>query len=338
MAQQPQFLLAFNNAIEKLSQITSAADRDSARLSTERQTFTRDAKARLATMSAAVTNLNQRVRILVDELTRFRSEVNNNESTVKRNLEIIDRLNAEIDRLRSEDAVRRGQSSQMRGNAPVIQEGYADIQKLQLENRTLIETNRMLQSRIEAATPLMVNVVSILARINENPIPTAEILAEMDRLNKAIEDILALLPAPRGNSSTPSSSSASGIFSSLFGSSTPTVTPPASSYLQQPSVSTSSTNSTNSSSSLRPSDFFDVPNSYTLEPPMRRNSFGGKKTKQKGGFVYNKNSKMTFKSKSSKRPRKTKQSRRSSSSSSKSSRTSKTSKTSKSSSRRGVTK
>ncbi len=226
-APPPQYLTEFMNAIGRLNGLTANTERDSARLNTERQNFTRDARARLATMSTAVAELNGRVTAFVAELARLRQEVIENDATIERNVASIDRLNDELDALRN-------QGSRLEpGAAPVIRDGYADIRRLEAENDALRELNTTLVFNIAQATPLLVRIEAVFAQINANPIPTAELLTEMDRLNREIEAILALLPGPGpgarpGSGPPPPGSGSGGFLSGFFGSSSRPNPPPGS--------------------------------------------------------------------------------------------------------------
>ena len=328
----PQFLVDFNNAIQRLNGITTTAERDSVRLNTERQNFTRDARARLETMSKAVAELNKRVTEFVSELSRIRKEVGDNEATIQRNLAIIDRLNGELDALRAQG------SRLAPGAAPVIREGYADIQRLQAENQALRDLNGILERDIRQATPLLGRIADVFGQINANPIPTVELLTEMDRLNREIEAILALLPGARsgGPPPTPPGSGTGGLFSSLFGSSTPNPVnngPRFSDLGVRASMGTPLT-ATPRQGITTPSSFFpaDLNNQLRQSPPASSYLEGGnwkKMKKQKGGYIYNPSSKHTFKSprrttsKSTKRSKRSKSTKRSTSSKSSSRRRSK---------------
>ena len=226
-APPPQYLTEFMNAIGRLNGLTANTERDSARLNTERQNFTRDARARLATMSTAVDELNGRVTAFVAELARLRQEVIENDATIERNLATIDRLNDDLDALRNQGSILAP------GAAPVIRDGYADIRRLEAENDALRELNTTLVFNIAQATPLLVRIEAVFAQINANPIPTAELLTEMDRLNREIEAILALLPGPGpgarpGSGPPPPGSGSGGFLSGFFGSSSRPNPPPGS--------------------------------------------------------------------------------------------------------------
>lgn len=327
MADPFPFLTNFNNSIGRLNGLTTTAERDSARLNTERQNFTRDARARLATMSQAVADLNGRVTAFVAELARLRQQVADNDAIVARNLAIIDRLNGELDAL-------RGQSSSLApGAAPVIRDGYADVKGLQeqvrqltAENNALKEVRTRLINGIVAANPILARIEAVFAQINANPIPTAELLAEMDRLNREIEAILALLPGPGAGAKPgakpgpPPGSGSGGFFDSLFGSGAsssplalggnPLISTPSQGVQAslQPQVGTAYSGPVNSAGRPNPimgntpSSFFtdDLNNQLRQKPPASSYlGFGGKwkkSKKQKGGYIYNPSTKHTFKS------------------------------------------
>ena len=322
LAPPPPFLIDFNNAIGRLNGLTANTERDSARLNTERQNFTRDARARLATMTIAVADLNGRVTAFVAELARLRQEVLDNDATIARNLAIIDRLNYELDALRNQG------SRLAPGAAPVIRDGYADIRRLEAENQALRQLNQILERDITQATPLLVRIEAVFAQINANPIPTAELLTEMDRLNREIEAILALLPGPGpgarpGGGPPPPGSGSGGFFSGLFGSSgrpnplgvAPRPDPRAlggrSSMASSPLIATPAQGLRGSFQpevgSVTPSSFFpdNLNNELRQQPPASSFlGFGGKRKKskkQKGGYIYKPSTKHTFKS-----PRRTK--------------------------------
>ena len=317
-APPPQYLTEFMNAIGRLNGLTANTERDSARLNTERQNFTRDARARLATMSTAVAELNGRVTAFVAELARLRQEVIENDATIERNLAIIDRLNDELDALRNQG------SRLAPGAAPVIRDGYADIRRFEAENDALRELNTTLVFNIAQATPLLVRIEAVFAQINANPIPTAELLTEMDRLNREIEAILALLPGPGpgarpGGGPPPPGSGSGGLFSGLFGSSG---RPNPLGVAPRPDLRTLGGQPGRSSNpltqvprrsfqpdvgSFTPASFFpdNLNNELRQNPPASSSSvfgstvFGGKRKKskkQKGGYIYKPSTKHTFKS------------------------------------------
>jgi hypothetical protein len=334
MAQSPQFLTDFNNAIGRLNGLTTTAQNDSARLNLERQNFIRDATGGLATMSQAVATLRIRVTAYVAELERLRQEVAGNNAIVAQNLAEIVRLNDEIDALRQ-------QGPRVAPGSPAINNRYADIQMLQTQIQELTAQNVLLEQSMRAATPLLARIEAVFGQINANAIPTGPLLAEITRLNVEIQAILALLPALPGSGSgsgsggpPPPGSGSGGFFSGLFGSSgrpNPVgVAPRPVGVAPRPDVRSLGGQSMSASplistpaqgvqasfqpqvGSVTPSSFFpdNLNNELRQKPPASSFlGFGGKRKKskkQKGGYIYNPSTKHTFKS-----PRRTKTTTRS---------------------------
>jgi len=336
MAQSPNFLNSFNEAIAKLQQISTLAQNKRQTMSRERKAFSDTVIQQLRSINASVNAISGKIRELLAQIDSMKNKVQTNQSGIGQNQDEITRLTAVLRQLENDKRSlmaeidtktgaiaarqqeidireRRIRELEQRLNGPQqvrnqddnsrelrkeIEERDLQIRKLEKQvfelaqelnninatrgtreqdvtNNTqeiqrLRDENQSLIQRMTAATPVIMSAIDILNSINEtndgsNP-AMQQLLADLERSIEGISRMLNLSPPGQG-ANPPVQGSSRGIFSGLFGNSNPQVRNPM-----------------NNSESVNNS-----------------NLFGGKKRtkKQKGGFIYNPNSKMSFSSKRS---------------------------------------
>jgi len=345
MAQSPNFLNSFNEAIAKLQQIGTLAQNKRQTMTRERKDFSNKVIQQLRSINASVNAISGKIKELLAQIDSMKNKVQTNQSGIGQNQDEITRLTAVIRQLENDKRTlmveidtktgaiaarqqeidireRRIRELEQRLNGPQqvrnqddnsreqrkeIEERDLQIRKLEKQvfelaqelnninatrgtseqdvtNNTqeiqrLRDENQSLIQRMTAATPVIMSAIDILNSINEtndgsNP-AIQQLLAELERSIEGISRMLNLSP----------SSQNSGFFGNLF---TRQKSQPPPDVEMQPMNG-------NTRRGLQPTNSYVENNDgFGLE--------GGKKKrmkKQKGGFIYNPNSKMSFSSKRS---------------------------------------